>query len=274
MKKRWLLFYLILFTIISCESPVVILDDTLVTDDTLVADDTLVTIQDTRVGDSLALVELNVIVDPYKGESALFWDYKKPLEEWDNISLNSEGRVESLYISGWDKVYLLSPNHFPIEFGNLTQIKSLDFAYQPNLRLPEEITKLKKLETLSLYGIGISSSIGIQYLTNIQTLSLTYCGLKDIPPEVTSLTSLTGLSLFENQLKTLPKEIENLSQLHALRVDMNYLTTLPLEITKLTPSSPHTSFANNSLKRENLSEEVIEWLNKYDPDWEKTQRAP
>ena len=101
--------------------------------------------------------------------------------------------------------------------------------------LPEEISKLTNLQTLSLSNNQLTSlPEEISKLTNLQELSLSNNQLKSVPEEISKLTNLWELHLSSNQLTSLPDSIGNLKQLGRLNISENKLTSLPTNAANLT----------------------------------------
>ena len=73
----------------------------------------------------------------------------------------------------------------------------------------------------------------ISQLKNLEELSLTECGLRELPPEIGALSNLRVLRLGFNELKTLPAEIGQLTELRELRLEGNQLSSLPPELASL-----------------------------------------
>lgn len=67
-------------------------------------------------------------------------------------------------------------------------------------------------------------------LNAVTALSLSDCGLTELPPEIGRFRNLRQLLLFQNQLTELPPEIGNLVNLRILWLFQNQLAQLPPEI--------------------------------------------
>ena len=97
-----------------------------------------------------------------------------------------------------------------------------------------EIFKLKKLKTLSLYQAQIKKIPNkIFTLQNLVSLGLPYNIIETIPKEISKLTKLEALSLFANKIEKIPTEILKLANLRHLDLSNNKITDLPNEIIKL-----------------------------------------
>ena len=84
---------------------------------------------------------------------------------------------------------------------------------------------------------------------------------------------LEDLQISQNQITSLPQEIGDLGNLYSLNIYGNLLTNLPDSIVKLKSTGGY-NFGKNCLHPKNLSQEVILWLEKNDPDWRYTQNVP
>ncbi|MEA2018921.1 MAG: leucine-rich repeat domain-containing protein, partial [Campylobacterota bacterium] len=94
--------------------------------------------------------------------------------------------------------------------------------------LPRNSHDLKKLRSLSISGVdgGVNPPIllpislpkEIGYLTDLQELEFTFCGLTELPKEIGNLKNLVDLELAWNNITKLPKEIGNLKNLKRLSV--------------------------------------------------------
>jgi len=102
------------------------------------------------------------------------------------------------------------------------------------LTLPESISNLKSLETLSLEDNKLTSlpeSIG--NLSSLKELWLDHNQLTTLPESIGNLSSLETLYLHNNELTTLPESITKLKSLQTLRLINNKLMTLPESISNL-----------------------------------------
>ena len=101
-------------------------------------------------------------------------------------------------------------------------------------RLPDEICKLEKLETLDLENNWLSElPRDIGHLKALKNLHLRSNKLSSLPPEIGQLKNLDILSIEENQLSKLPREIGQLINLDILALENNQLSELPNEISGL-----------------------------------------
>ncbi|MCC5643666.1 TIR domain-containing protein, partial [Nostoc sp. CHAB 5824] len=88
--------------------------------------------------------------------------------------------------------------------------------------LPPEFGQLTNLQSLNLDGNQLSSlPPEFGQLTNLQSLNLDGNQLSSLPPEFGQLTNLQSLNLSSNQLSSLPREIRQLSNLKKLDLRRN-----------------------------------------------------
>jgi Leucine-rich repeat (LRR) protein len=128
----------------------------------------------------------------------------------------------------------------------------LDLAdNQLNGFLPAELGDLTKLKHLELHTNQLNGTI---------------------PPELGQLGKLESLYLYSNQLDgTIPAELGNLSNLEYLRLHKNDLCgDIPVELMNLKKILRlRLSLDNNHLTASD--EELIAWLDEYNPGWDETQ---
>ena len=126
-----------------------------------------------RLADSLALVAL-LQNNPGDWTSSVNWaDNDTPLDQWDSIAVNGNGRVSSLIIRN----------------GGMSG------------QLTRELRSLTELLTLDLSGNELSGTIPDQLnqLENLQTLNLANNKIEVIP-DLRSITSLTSFNIRNNNL--------------------------------------------------------------------------
>ncbi|MBN3940473.1 COR domain-containing protein [Nostoc sp. NMS9] len=121
------------------------------------------------------------------------------------------------------------------EIGQLTNLQSLNFNHNQLSSLPPKIGQLTNLRLLDLNNNRLSSlPPEFGQLTNLQSLYLSSNQLSSLPPEIGQLTNLQTLHLFRNQLSSLPPEIGQLTNLQSLDLRRNQLSSLPPKFGQLT----------------------------------------
>lgn len=139
------------------------------------------------------------------------WLSDKPINEWQGITADNEGRIIGLDLStNW----LLGD--FPVEICYLTKLKEIRMGGSATMtgRIPAEIGNLKSLQSLYLAGNRLSGQI---------------------PDEICDLTELTYLSIEHNAITgEIPSNIGRLSKLEYLLINDNFITgTIPQSICSL-----------------------------------------
>lgn len=201
---------------------------------------------------------------------------------------SSEGRIWRL------KLRAKNLTTIPPEIGNLTNLEELELRNNNLTSIPPEIGNLTNLTRLYLSFNNLTNlPPDIENLTKLTILYIFFNELTGLPPEIGSLTNLTMLCIEDNRLTSLPSDIGNLIKLGCLTVDENDLTGIPPEIgnlanlaelnlarndlislpdsiVKLAPTVK-LDLGYNKLENTNLSDTVIAWADKYDPDWRDTQ---
>ncbi|XP_015261540.1 PREDICTED: leucine-rich repeat-containing protein 69 [Gekko japonicus] len=118
----------------------------------------------------------------------------------------------------------------------LSRLKVLNLGNNMFEDVPEQLTCLKSLQKLYLFGNNITrmSPLVCGGLQNLVLLNLNNNQLSYLPPEIHRLENLECLSLNNNQLQSIPRELCCLRKLRELHLTHNSLTALPEEIGHLT----------------------------------------
>lgn len=204
-----------------------------------------------RRGDSLAVVTLARLMNLY----GTYWDTSRPITHWDNIETEEvqytykdpEAGIEKDTIEerivGISFFMFDTDRSIPFPIVNLDQLRTLEIkansnSYLRSIKLGDEITKLDKLQSLSLYAYGISELPAPEAwaeMTNLEELNLfgnsfTELGGENLPG--TLLWSLSGLKI-ENKTGEGAKTLKYLELGGNRKKDsMNDLSDLPLGVKK------------------------------------------
>ncbi|MCB0584535.1 MAG: VCBS repeat-containing protein, partial [Phaeodactylibacter sp.] len=214
-----------------------------------------------RESDSLALVALYNATDGPNWTNT--WDLTQPMDMWYGVTLNGEGRVESLNlynnqlngvltsnISGLTELKILNLSFnsisgpIPIEIAELSALENLNLSRtQISGSIPAQIGSLYNLSYLALFDTRLSGPIPPELgsLSNLITLSLSNSSFLggdlngSIPAELGNMTNLVNLFLYNNDLSgPIPAELGNLTNLESLRLHNNQLSgSIPEELANL-----------------------------------------
>ncbi len=239
-----------------------------------------------RETDSLALKAIHE-ANP---ESSISWDDNFPMNWWEGVSFNDEGRVDTLtFFSAQDLQALPSEignltaleylwvvnselTELPAEIGNLTALKTLFLGSNKIEQLPAEIGALNSLEELGLMDNGLSSlPEEIGNLSNLKYVYLNRNKLTTLPETVGELNSLFMIDLSYNNINTLPKSFGNLQAIRRLNLEYNALESLPKSIISLTPSELLT-FKGCPLNKKKLKRNQVQWIKRYDKFWDSSKK--
>ena len=194
---------------------------------------------------------LTLIYDNSGGENwtnKANWLSDRPLNEWDGIVTDGNGRVVELFLkennlTGVPLYYVhylselreldLSGNNLHTwilpDVGNLSKLELLNLGLNHLTGpIPPELGKLTNLRSLWLGFNHLTGSIPPELgkLTNLQSLFLGNNNLGgSVPPELGNLTELWGLWLNFNRLDgMIPSELGNLTHLESLWIEGNSFT--------------------------------------------------
>ncbi|MFV0379769.1 MAG: leucine-rich repeat domain-containing protein [Anaerorhabdus sp.] len=184
-------------------------------------------------------------------------------------SINNLKKMVFLTISDNDLI-----TEVPDSLGNLEQLILLKISQSKITKLPEDIGKLKKLETLdlSIEETGLLTELpeGITELENLKNLyvskNFNVSNIKEdsftgiiypitkLPSGLNKLKNLEVLQLDNLMLKEIPEELSELSKLWYLRFDYNEVSEIPEWISK---SKTLTTLSFEYNKIASLSEEFV-----------------
>ncbi len=163
------------------------------------------------------------------------WDPEKPIETWDGVEVNEDGRVRELLLTGRGL-----DGRLPPEIGWLDQLERLSFAFNGDLvgPYPREFFELEKLSYLSLQFAGMGGPLQPEFgeLRSLDTLFLHASGLGGhLPAELGQLEQLRELTLYGNDIVgPIPPEMGNLVELRNLSFWNNHMTgAIPAEMGNL-----------------------------------------
>ncbi|MBI5165342.1 MAG: leucine-rich repeat domain-containing protein [Magnetospirillum sp.] len=118
--------------------------------------------------------------------------------------------------------------------GDLDEVVALDLSFRPLERLPNDIDRLRNLQTLEVVGSGLTEiPEAIERLTALEEVDLAHNLLAAFPAPLLAVPRLRRLNLGANQIRTLPPKIGRLRRLTALSLAGNPLTALPPELADL-----------------------------------------
>ena len=162
------------------------------------------------LSDRAALTALYNATDGDNWEENDNWLTDAPLDEWEGVATDENGRVIEL------------------------ELDNNDLSGQ----IPRELARLSNLESLNLYTNQLTGTIPTELdnLTNLRDLDLGNNHLSgQIPKELGNLTYLTSLLLDENELVgAIPPKLGNLRELESLFLNDNQLTGhIPSELGNL-----------------------------------------
>lgn len=166
-----------------------------------------------RRGDSLTVVTMARLMNLF----GTYWDTSRPITHWDNIETEEiqytykdpEAGIEKDTIEerivGISFFMFETDRSIPFQIVNLDELRTLEIkansnSYLKSIKLGDEVTKLKKLQSLSLYAYGLSELPAPEAwaeMTNLEELNLfgnSFLKLGKPTEKGTLLWSLSGLS--------------------------------------------------------------------------------
>lgn len=174
-------------------------------------------------------------------------------------ALSNPTKVKTLVLGSSDVDFALRGKPFPAALGKMVNLEELKIRAFIFSELPVEVSELKNLKKLTLYGdvklpksiakltrleevrwykdqVATSGAVLREFplvlcqIKSLKKLKLDFHGLTKLPPQIGNLTNLEKLYLSGNKFTTLPNEIGNLRQLTTLDLAANQLTSIPPSI--------------------------------------------
>ena len=162
------------------------------------------------------------------------WLSHLPLDRWDGVTTDSQGRVTKLVLD-------LNNINGPLlpELGLLSELTHVSLVFNSLTGpIPTEFGQLSNLKELRLNSNELTGRIpsDLGSLAEVTRLSLAGNNLTgNIPPELSQLTELNRLDLGSNELNgSIPVQLSNLTKLESLNIRNNQLTDqIPPELGRL-----------------------------------------
>jgi len=179
--------------------------------------------------DSLALVSLKNNI------GGINWDLSNYRNREGIATLNGNVIELGIYSANSAK----NEGAIPDDIGNLSSLRRLSISGKLHGTFPQSISKLTKLNFLSIanYSGTLSDTLpqNIGNLTNLQYVSFFGCAKGAIPASIGKLAQLKSLDVISGNIdKALPNELCNLSSLQSLNLQENKIPgTLPPNIGNL-----------------------------------------
>jgi TonB family protein len=131
-------------------------------------------------------------------------------------------KATSIYLSG-KQIKVIPPT-----IQDYKNLKTLNLEFNMIETLPEELSRLTKLEGLFLAGNKLKSlPENFGDLVSVKEIRFARNSFTEFPLSLIKLPNLSGLDLAENQIKQIPSEIGNLKTLQTLYFQKNYLSVIP-----------------------------------------------
>lgn len=176
----------------------------------------------------------DILVALYNATNGPFWNYNggwltdAPLDSWDGVETDSNGRVIRLGVGPWYWNINGLRGRIPPELGYLSELRELNLANNSLVgAIPPELGRLANLRSLNLQGNYLTGRIPAQLgdLSQIEELNLSGNQLEAMPSDLRQLGNLKSLNLADNQLiGDIPRFLTDLGQLGTLNLRRNGLT--------------------------------------------------
>ncbi len=203
------------------------------------------------------LLALTAIYEAADGENWIWHDgdgipwFTGPVEEWKYLTVNEEGRVNSLGLNQMNIGGVLSP-----AIGQLTELNRLEINGSESERtyvdisgeLPAELWNCTKLTRIQFKFTRMSGEIpagieNLQVLDELNTQATKFSG--SIPAEIFNLPNISKLYLHQSAFEgAVPSTLANATNLTRFYIHENKLTELPF-VALDNPSAAKIELAGN-----------------------------
>lgn len=178
--------------------------------------------------------ERPVLEEIYESLGGATWTYQTnwctdaPISDWEGVTVDEiSGRVIGLHFNDF---YLAG--EIPASIGELTELQTLYFYCASITKLPEEMSKLQKLESLTIgarfnEGDHLSGSLPacLYSLSALKYLDIHHHKISSLSSDIVKLKNLEYLMLSNNEISNeLPQEIGTLENLKELWLGGNRIT--------------------------------------------------
>lgn len=160
--------------------------------------------------------------------------------------------------------------YLPQEISDIKSLRSLHLEGHALAHVPPQLSELK-LSTLSLGKNPLMKmSLVICKISTLKKLSMPFCQLLSVPPEIGKLIHLKVLNLHGNHLSELPSSFTNLKKLKDLDLSENCLLKIPAEIEEL-PKLKKLKVEDKTITMKDLSPKLLNNINLHiqGHGWEK-----
>ena len=149
------------------------------------------------------------------------WGSSLPLDDWDNVNTDADGRVT--YLALWDNNLR---GTLPAELGNLDQLTELPLQDNHLTGSIPDLGRLTNLTLLRMWNNQLTGNIppSLSNLTKLRYLELWDNQLTGPIPDLRSHTGLVFLDLHGNQLSGKIPSMSGLDQLQEMRLQDNLLS--------------------------------------------------
>ena len=196
--------------------------------------------------DRAALMALYNSTDGDNWTKKTNWGSSLPLDDWDNVNTDADGRVT--YLALWNNNLR---GTLPAELGNLDQLTELPLQDNHLTGSIPDLGRLTNLTLLRMWNNQLTGNIprSLSNLTKLRYLELWDNQLTGPIPDLRSLTDLTFLDLHNNQLSGTIPSMRGLTLLEEIRLNDNQLSGPIPDLSGLT-SLERLYLDNNKLSGE------------------------